>query len=110
MQLPATHENIVLLKISLRKAYKELYLQHSIKWVRYNPISRILCADEKTQIERMKYFMLDFKNAKGEIVMSEADNGDLAIHDEVLKESLEKQLSLKEATTNVANQKELANG
>lgn len=46
--------------------------------------------------------MLNFKNANGEIVMSEKDNGELAIHDEALKESMEKQIDLAEAKKNVA--------
>lgn len=41
--------------------------------------------------------MLNFKNASGEIVMTEKDNGDLTIHDAVLKESLTEKISLKEA-------------
>lgn len=45
--------------------------------------------------------MLNFKNANGEIVMTEKDNGDLSIHDEVLKESIQEKVSLEEAKKKV---------
>lgn len=48
--------------------------------------------------------MLNFKNANGEVVMSEKDNGQLVIHDEVLKESLENKLSLEEAAEKQSEQ------
>jgi hypothetical protein len=40
--------------------------------------------------------MLNFKNASGEIVMTEKDNGKLVIHDAALKESLEQEKRLEE--------------
>jgi hypothetical protein len=45
--------------------------------------------------------MLEFKNSKGEVVMTEKDNGDLSYHDDVLKESLENKVSLEEAANKV---------
>jgi hypothetical protein len=54
--------------------------------------------------ERRYQHMLEFKNAKGEIVMTEKDNGELNIHDEVLKESLENKLSLEEAAEKQSEQ------
>jgi hypothetical protein len=65
---------------------------HPPAYVIYRPQEVI----DKWQEERWQY-MLNFKNSKGEIVMSEKDNGDLSIHDEVLKESFEKKISLEEA-------------
>lgn len=50
--------------------------------------------------------MLNFKNGKGEIVMTEKDNGDLSIHDEVLKESLKENISLEEAKKKVQTEEE----
>lgn len=52
--------------------------------------------------------MLNFKNASGEIVMTEKDNGKLAIHDEALKESLEGLVTLQEAKEKVARRKPAA--
>ena len=52
------------------------------------------------------YNMLNFKNSKGEIVMTEKDNGDLSIHDDVLKESLNEKVTLEEAKKKVQKEEE----
>lgn len=107
MILDVTIQNIGLIKYCLLKLDRANYQKQSMDFHQYNRIPRILWTDEQVHLERMLNFMLDFKNASGEIVMSEKDNGKLEIHDEALKESIENQLDLEEAKKKVADNDEL---
>lgn len=87
---------VALLHHKMRQTYGNDYLRHCMEWGRYNRTHRIFWADENVALRKKVDMMLEFKNSKGEVVMSEKDNGSLEIHDEALKESMEKGITLEE--------------
>lgn len=102
MELERTFLNIRRINRALIRLYGLRYRCYCDKWEQSNPMPQSIFGDGLHFInERMVKRMLNFKNANGEIVMTEKDNGDLSIHDDILKESLKEQISLEEAAKKV---------
>ena len=111
MILSQTVSNIFKINHHLYLVYGESYvLKQWSSWAKLNRAAKItsVFGDPLEFLkERNLKFMLNFKNASGEIVMTEKDNGQLEIHDELLKESLENNLELEEAKKKVAHDDEV---
>lgn len=107
MEITLTMRTVPALDTAMEEVYGRRYMDHRKKHFK-RMMAPIYTLGNSHQIwlrGRVNH-MLNFKNAKGEIVMTEKDNGDLSIHDEVLKEALEKGLTIEEAKRKLNKEEE----